>query len=158
MSTLYEALKKAEKTQHVQNVLLAQDTQQTKAPGKPKRAIPVVVVALFALFFIFSVMRAVSVGKAASSTKKKPDSAASVNKHAAMASNVPQQAVAVKKTYTGHELEGVICNGDSCVTVINGKLLKLQDTIDSLILTKISPGSVELSNPKDDSATILELK
>ena len=73
-------------------------------------------------------------------------------------SGAQQQPVLAKKTYVGHELEGVICNGDTCVAAINGKVLKIQDTIDGLVVAKISPRTVELRNPANDSATILEMK
>lgn len=152
MSTLYDALKKAEKTQQTQHI------EQVKALGKTRRGIPAVVVVLLALLLIFGVSKAAAIRKSALSIKKNANSATSIKTQAANPSNTQQPVAIVKKTYTGYELEGIICNGDSCVAVINGKLLKLQDTISNLIVTKISPQSVELRNSKDDSTKILELK
>jgi hypothetical protein len=54
-------------------------------------------------------------------------------------------------------LDGIIDAGTDSMAVINGKLMKPEDSIDNLILKKISPKEVELLNTKDNSTVILKL-
>ena len=54
-------------------------------------------------------------------------------------------------------LDGVIEAGDSSMAIVNGKLLKVEGTIDTLILKKISHKEVELLNTKDNSTVILKM-
>ena len=61
MSTLLDALKKAEKTQQTQAFPQTPVVQQAKTSAKPKGDIPAIVVVLLALVFVVVVIRAVSI-------------------------------------------------------------------------------------------------
>ena len=43
------------------------------------------------------------------------------------------------------------------MAIINGKLLKPGETIDSLVLKKVSPDQAELLNTRDNTTVILKL-
>ena len=83
--------------------------------------------------------------------------------HTAMANTaqMPQAPVSapVKVRAPGtYGLDGVIDAGDNSMAIINGKLLKVEGTIDALILKKITPKQVELLNTKDNSTVILNIQ
>jgi hypothetical protein len=55
-------------------------------------------------------------------------------------------------------LDGVIDAGANSMAIVNGKLLKVDDAIDDLILKKISPKEVELLNSKDNTTVTLKIQ
>jgi hypothetical protein len=142
MSTLYEALKKAEKAQPAK-----------KAHVKAKHDVPAVV-AIPLIFLTAFVVFKMTLGKKASHPVKQSGSAFA----AIAARSTPLTAAPVKKTYSGYELEGISCSGDLFMAAINGKLLKVGDKIDNWAVAKIDPTSVELNNAKDNSNKHLDLK
>jgi hypothetical protein len=83
-----------------------------------------------------------------------------VSQKAAVASvvvaSVPVDAV-VKPPVPTYSLTGVIDAGDNSIAIINGKLLKIDGTIDNLMLKKIFPKEVELLNIKDNQSVFLRI-
>lgn len=61
------------------------------------------------------------------------------------------------KVYKGYLLEGVMYDEQNPSVIINGKLLREADKIDSYIVTEISQDSVQLTNQKDNKTLILYL-
>ena len=57
-----------------------------------------------------------------------------------------------------YQLDGIINGGGRSMAVINGRILIIEQSLDHLILTKISPQQVELLNTNDQSTVILKLK
>ncbi|MGE5308361.1 MAG: hypothetical protein ACM3OC_04695 [Deltaproteobacteria bacterium] len=158
MSTLYDALRKAEKT------------HQVKA-GKPQQDIPMIVVIPLCIALVFGIFKFAEFRQAAQKRQKNTASAkastagqaaagakSSAAKASAAGSSAASVPAPVKKIYVGYELEGVSCNGDFCVAIINGKLLKADETIDTMVVSKIMPGAVELTNPKDNTTRTIQLK
>jgi len=57
-----------------------------------------------------------------------------------------------------YALDGIIEAGENSIAIINGKLIKLDGTIDDLVLKKISSKEADLLNTKDNSTVVLKIQ
>lgn len=159
MSTMYDALKKAE----AENKKAA--GIQEKSPvgenfvaegGIPENiktaALAIAVLAVFAIVF-FRI-------KGSWEAPRKPAvmQTALQTVNSSQASGPTDASIKPKRAPGTYGLDGVIDAGDNSMAIINGKLLKVDETIDDLILKKISPKEVELLNTKNNSTVILKIE
>ena len=84
-----------------------------------------------------------------------PPAPAATSTPGVTAVKTPASALRAPGTYG---LDGVIDAGTNSMAIVNGKLLKIGDTIDTLTLEKISPKEVELFNSKDNSTVVLKIE
>ncbi len=146
MSTFYDALKKATNSKQVQTQV------------NIKKNIPNIIAIILIIIVFLIVFNLVKARQEKKMVDEKKNNSAAARLSLSKTTNVSSAPVAVKKTYKGYELEGVICNEDTCIAVINGKLHRLEGAIDNFIVSKISERSADLLNPKDNSTMHLELK
>jgi hypothetical protein len=153
MSTMYDALRKAE-AEHKKAAGLKDKEPEgkayTAAQGIPDSAKTAVL--LLAVIIVFGIAFYRIKGLQASSKPVAAETAASNQVVVASSTTNPQQRA--PGTYG---LDGVINAGSNSMAIVNGKLLKVDGTIDSLVLKKISPKEVELLNTKDNSTVILRI-
>ena len=161
MSTMYDALKKAEagrKSEHIPS------SGQGSAPSSVTGSVVVILAVILAgiLGWNFTKARAASANQQALAAQKAVTLRNKAEKPKAAVAG-PAGAHAAKPaadryppgTYT---LEGVIDSGVDSIAVINGKLLKVGETIDDLAVRKVSAREVELFKAGDNSRMLLELR
>lgn len=154
MSTLYDALKRAEaerkgdKGFSSRKASVKKSASPTQDEGSDTIKIIVLLVLVICVFgFVFYRIK---------SLKQKSASApANVQQKAAeVATTLAPAKVRAPGTY---ELDGIVEAGEGSMAVVNGKLLQLEGSIDHLVLKKILPKQVELLNTKDDSIVVLKI-
>ena len=151
---MYDALKKAE-AERKKAEGIGNNTSENVSP------IPTVVISennkiimlLIAVIVVFGIT-IYRINGFLSGTKN-PTFTQKTNASQVPAAQVPAQAQVPLEPY---KLNGVIDAGENSMAIINGKFLKLEGTIDDLILKKISPKEVELLNSKDNSIVDLKIK
>ncbi|MBU2436648.1 MAG: hypothetical protein KKE55_03005 [Candidatus Omnitrophica bacterium] len=76
-----------------------------------------------------------------------------------MGMNKKKNTSSGEKKYSPHHyiLEGIVFDQETPSCIINGKVLREQDEISGLKVTNITPTSVELHNPGDNSKISLSL-
>lgn len=148
MSTFYDALKKAE-AEHKKtapgptNIVVGQPASGGGMSDTAKTAI--LAIAVVCVFGI-AIYRFVA-AKAATESQ-------SAKAHAAAVATPAPKPQRPPGTYN---LDGIVDAGDNSMAIINGKLLKAGESLDALILKKVSPDQAELLNTKDNSMVILKL-
>lgn len=144
MSTLYEALRKAEKKNN---------HALPKKNNKDSKLLLVIVLAvIFAGVVSLQAVRIKNIRNREAGKKNNKKLAS------AKASNRQRQVpVFEKKKYNGYVLEGIIYNEGAPMAVINGKILRKNGKIDDLTVTNITPNKVELLNSKNNSTITLSL-
>lgn len=119
---------------------------------KPQRKSPVVVYLLCAAAVIAAVMAGSSLIKQALAPAK---NSLSKNK------TVKKVAASLyeKKVYhpDSYVLEGLIYDGEASTVIINGKVLKMHETIDAYEVISVTPSSVELKNRETGAGLSLSL-
>ena len=165
MSTMYDALKKAEaERKKTAKAKLDDSVAETKEPtndsGGENIKILLLVIAIILFFGIafFQFMAA----KRGSSVKK-PVVIQDVAQTSAGAQTAPPTPstllppVKPQRAPGTYGLDGVVDAGSESMAIVNGKLLKVEGSIDHLILKKISLKEVELLNTKDNTTVVLKL-
>lgn len=141
MSIIYEAIKKLE------------NKDKSKLPGKNKKKTFLLLVLLVSIIvFAFSIQY----------FKKKVVKETNIKEAKGpmpgMDSIPEKDAVDSKEDLSSnYVLEGIIYDYLAPLAIINGKILKKYDKIDDLAVINITPNSVELLNPKDNTILTLTL-
>jgi hypothetical protein len=152
MSTLYEALRKAELEQHKKSVFAPQ-IQEKSASSVPR----VIVIALVTVAAFWACLGAYRLWLDFRNNAVKQEQAKKV---AAMKAALPAAGTAsmgrVRAPGT-YGLDGVIYAGEDSMAVINGKYLKTGEMIDYLVVKAITPDSAEVLNTKDDKVQTFRL-
>jgi len=149
MSTLYDALKKAEiKNAKEQQQRPAVVRSQSDDDVRKKKQVLLVLVLVF--IFVSVVYFRVAQAKKEARSKK---IALEKRKTALKPVVVPVTRIRQPGEYV---LEGVIYSDDPAA-VINGKLLRSEEKIDNLVVKSISPNSVELLKTEDNSIITLKM-
>ena len=157
MSTLYDALKKAENKKGA-NISMGKVKPQEKFnAGDNRKNIQIifaVVLCVIVAFIVFKISAARHI--ALEQAKKKAAAKAS------MATNhlTPEQEAAMleRKKPGAYYVEGIIYNEENPLAVVNGRITKEHDTVGDYVVSKINQDSVELLNSKDNSIKVLEVK
>jgi hypothetical protein len=153
MSTMYEALRKAEAERKkaagvVENSSVSEGVPVSldTSEGIKIAALIAAIVVVFAIaFFRFNAAK----GRMA---PNRPAVAAVTE--AAVVPLALAKGVRAPGTYG---LDGVIDAGANSMAIINGKLLKVDGQIEHMILKKISPKEVEMLNTQDNTTLILKI-
>ena len=152
MSTVYDALKKAEaernKAAGVENKSPEGDTSFSGG-GMPESTKIILLLVAVVLVFAFTLYR---INGLLFANNKPAAVKTAASSPAAAAPAVPQAAL------DPYVLGGVINAGENSMAIINGRLLKVDASIDDLVLKKISPKEVELLNSKTGNTVILKIK
>lgn len=143
MSTLYDALKKAENKN---------DSQPPRKNNKSALFLVLLAIGFLAISFTIKVIKTKKLQNKES--KKKEAKKPVLAKGATTTKGAP---IIEKKTYVGYVLEGIIYNEEASLVVINGKILRKNEKIDNLVVTNITPNKVELLNLKDNTILSLNL-
>lgn len=154
MSTLYDALKKAEaenKKTAVHEEKIPQGGKALEVGQMQDNAKAIILLIAVIVVFIFAFWRIK--GTLEGSQK-------SAVQHMVSVTSLPKaESAPVKPRMPGtYDLDGTVDAGENSMAIINGKLLKIEGTIDNLILKKIFPKEVELLNAKNNSTVILKIK
>ncbi len=162
MSTVYDALRRAEleRKKIAVNGDPAIGSVENKNNGLPENV--KVILLLLAVTFVFGVVvYRINSARAAFSSKSASVKVATAqpavvapNKVAVSAGSVSAKPVRAPGTYG---LDGVINAGAASMAIVNGRLLRVDENIDHLILKKISPNAVEMLNTRDNSLVVLKL-
>jgi hypothetical protein len=150
MSTLYEALRKAE-SEHSKKGVFAPQVQE-----KPSSAPRILVIAVITIAAFWACLGAYRFWATSQQNAKR----AAAEKQAAQKASPPAAAVApaVKVRAPGtYGLDGVIYAGPDSMAVINGKYLKTGEKIGHLVVKNILPDSVEVLNTNDNTVQTLQL-
>ncbi len=158
MSTMYDALRKAEAERKkaaglTETSSLNSNDSIYNSDGGEKIKVLLLLIAVIAVFGI-GIYRFIT-SKTISSPKK-PETA-QVAAQASISTVTTLAPLKAQRTPGTYGLDGIIDAGDDSLAIINGKLMKPEQTIDHLILKKISPKQVELLNTKDNSTVILKI-
>jgi len=148
MSTLYDALKKAE--DKLKETPLTQTSQPQINPPNFK----VILIMVLLVLFILAVGRAVMISRASKAVAKKETPSGFFAKTTAPATQgTPQPIREPGEAY----LEGIIYNAESSIAIINGKLVKEGEQADDFKVTKITQDTVEVQNVKTGASKSLSL-
>jgi hypothetical protein len=151
MSTLYEALRKAE-SEHSKKGVFTPQVQE-----KPSSALRILVIAVVAVLAFWACLGGYRMWTAQRNAAQRQ----AEEKKAALAV-VPQPAAvaapAIKVRAPGtYGLDGIIYSGADSLAVINGKYRKTGEKIDHLLVQRIMPDSVEVLNTNDNTVQTLQL-
>jgi len=148
MSIIYDALKKTE------------DKGRLNPGGSPRKKgklfwlVFVICIALGLVFLLTKLPR-----KDVAVKTPQPEEVQTTKAAPASAMEKEPGLLAQDNTVAGeYFLEGIIYGQDNPLAIINGKILKKGDKIDDLELVNISPESVQLRNPEDNTSINLSLK
>ena len=155
MSTMYDALRKAESER--KKVSGVGETKiiipsGNKGDASENTKIAFLVIALIAVAAIGGYR--FNSAKMKMSKPVKTETKVTTAAAPAASTLAPVKAERAPGTYG---LDGVIDAGAGSMAIINGKLLKVDESIDQMVLKKISPKEVEMLNTKDSSTVILKL-
>jgi hypothetical protein len=159
MSSLYEALRKAELEQNKKGVFTPQ--VQDKSSNAVPRILVIAVLVVLVLGAILGAYRLWTESQHQAAQRVAAQRQAE-EKKAALAVVVAQPAAvaapAIKVRAPGtYGLDGVIYAGRDSLAVINGKYLKTGEKIDHLVVQKIRQDSVEVLNTNDNSVQTFPL-
>lgn len=167
MSIIYDALRKAEKNSQGFPLEKKEGIYLKKEKKSKKTGFFLLIAGFFLLAFFagynfffseenFSFFQQKEVTK----TNQEPVSTEEANlkreMDAELALGLPQKKEPGKEK-NKYRLEGIIFTGQNPFAVINGKRVKVEDTIDDFVVTGISRGSVELSHSQTAEKTILTI-
>jgi len=153
MSIIYDALKKIENKNKVEN----KDRQQT-APSKKKNKNIFILMLLITVFCVLLIdLTYRQLKKSYALKQKKIQEALALQ--AQKLQNKPKAAEGIEKKLPENlNLEGIIYEEKEPLAVINGRILKVKDKIEDLEIVNITPNSVELINTRDNSKVLLDYK
>lgn len=158
MSTMYDALRKAEmeRKRASGGTVPAESGIAAHTGAMPDNIKIVLLLAAVAAVFGIALYRFMAVRDAFKPAKPAMRAA---NTLAPAAPAVPVPAAPQVKYPPGtYTLEGVVDAGPVSMAIINGKLLKMNDVIDDLIVRKVSAREVELSDAGGSRKVILKLQ
>ncbi|MBF0483402.1 MAG: hypothetical protein HQL25_01735 [Candidatus Omnitrophica bacterium] len=158
MSTMYEALKKAETDRKKEN---KPSIKTQAAPESSLRNLAVALAVIFIGLVGWNIYRYQTSAKAkkaalvkAEAIKHSTETAQPLAAIKPAANTIP----AIKYLPGTYTLDGIIDAGTASMAVINGNVLKIEDKIEHFIVKKISSQEVELLNTNDNSPLILQLQ
>ena len=158
MSTMYDALKKAESARRPEARLVAGARGLKGSPG----LIAVLVLGVVFLgilgWDLFRRQAASEDRKAALARLQAAKDASAAAQGPALPLAAETVAVAVRYPPGTYILEGIVNAGAGSMAVINGRLLKINEGIDALVVRKVSAREVELSDAGGGRQVILKLQ
>jgi hypothetical protein len=157
MSTFYDALKKAEAEHKKVRASTKEEMSNevfSMSGGVSKPTLVLLIIGIIATAGIGIYRFNLAKSKSATVAKRNTIAATPVVAPAPAPALAPPKLPRAPGTYG---LDGIIDAGDNSMAIINGKLLKPEQSIDHLMLKKISAKEVELLNTKDNSTVILKL-
>jgi hypothetical protein len=156
---MYDALRKAEEERKRSAGFVSETEVETVKSSRggsmsDKTKISILLIAVVCVFGVaFYRFNAAKV----QDQKAKEDAKKKVALVAPAAVNRELNVVKPQRDPGTYGLDGIINSGEQSMAVVNGKLLKPEQSIDHLILKKISAKEVELLNTKDNSMVILKI-
>ncbi len=161
MSIIYEALQKVERTKD-ENVLpppqpIGKAVAARKTKPKNTRIVFLLSFLILLIMAIFVVPKYSSksfnqaITKNPITTNKPEISEKSIFQNTQVTLAKPKMPPEEKIPAGVYVLQGIVYDKEIPEAVINGKNLKLSDTIDGFEVKEITPNSVKLINPKDNS-------